>query len=694
MKIITKISACIFVVSLLFACVTDEDKLYNLDYIGAPANVSAVFDISRDNTGLVSIAPNADGAQLFSIDFGDDSDIADYKPGQIAQHNYAEGAHTVKIVAKGITGKTSGFSQQINVSFKAPENMVITAENDPIVSKQVNLTATADYATVIEVYFGEADDEEPKTALPGDVISYIYAQAGDYDITVVAKGAAIATADSTFTFAVTAIEGPVTAAPAPPARASADVISIFSDAYANIEGTDFNPNWGQSTVVSTEDVAGNPTLKYATLNYQGTQFATARDVSAMEFLHIDMWTSDAATVEVFPISLTTGEKSYNMPVTEGEWVSYDIPLTYFTDLGLSMADIHQFKFVGTDGSTIYLDNIYFYRAGSGPTSGLELPLDFESSTIDYAFTDFDGGAVTIIDNPQPSGINTSSKVAQMIKNAGQPWGGSYIALDNAIDFSTNKTFKMKVYSPRIGAKVLLKVENKDDGGINFEKEVATTVANQWEELTFDYSDINTAHAYHKIVLIFDLGTNGDGSANFTFLFDDIQLIDISGGLSQVDLPLDFESTTVAYVFTDFGGNSTVLGTDPEDAGNRVAVTTKGEGAETWAGTTIGTELGFASRVPLSTAASTMSIRVYSPAAGIPIRLKGEDHNDNTLTVETEATTTVANGWETLTFDFTNVAAGTNPYNPDIHFDKFSIFFDFGNTGNGAVYYWDDVKFNN
>ena len=56
-----------------------------------------------------------------------------------------------------------------------------------------------------------------------------------------------------------------------------------------------------------------------------------------------------------------------------------------------------------------------------------------------------------------------------------------------------------------------------------EKEVKTTVAGAWETLTFDYSAINTSNTYQKIVLIFDLGTVGDGSANFTFLFDDITL---------------------------------------------------------------------------------------------------------------------------------------------------------------------------
>jgi hypothetical protein len=102
------------------------------------------------------------------------------------------------------------------------------------------------------------------------------------------------------------------------------------------------------------------------------------------------------------------------------------------------------------------------------------------------------------------------------------WGGSYIELPSAIAFPASKTFRVKVYSPRVNAKLLLKVENATNGGIAFEKEVATTVANQWEDLSFDFSAINTANSYHKVVLIFDLGTVGDGTSNFTWYFADIR----------------------------------------------------------------------------------------------------------------------------------------------------------------------------
>ncbi|GAB2831817.1 hypothetical protein [Ferruginibacter profundus] len=318
-----------------------------------------------------------------------------------------------------------------------------------------------------------------------------------------------------------------------------------------------------------------------------------------------------------------------------------------------------------------------------------LPITFESPTVNYAFTDFGGGVVTKINNPQINGINTSAKVGKMVKNAPEVYGGSLITLGAPIDFSVNKVFRMKVFSPRVGAKVLLKVENLTNSGISFEKEVATTVANTWEDLVFNYSAINAANAYQKVVLIFDLGTVGDGSANFTFLFDDIRLTN-QLPVSLLTLPVTFDDPLVNYAVTDFGGNVTVDDVDPGNAANKVKKTTKTSGAQTWAGTTIGA--GFTSKIPFTATATQMTVRVYSPAAGLPVRLKVEDRTDNTKSVETEKLTTVANAWETLVFDFANQATGTAALNLTYNYDMASIFFDFNTAGNGKVYYWDDIKF--
>lgn len=167
----------------------------------------------------------------------------------------------------------------------------------------------------------------------------------------------------TFNPQVVSPSSPTVAAPTPPARNPADVVSIYSNAYTNAANTDFFPNWGQSTIVTFPLVQGNETIKYANFNYQGTQFASALNVTSMDTLHLDMWTANATAVNIFCISTGPVEKSYSLPITPNQWVSYNIPLTTFTNV--NMADLIQFKFDGGDGSkTIFLDNIYFYKPGA------------------------------------------------------------------------------------------------------------------------------------------------------------------------------------------------------------------------------------------------------------------------------------------------------------------------------------------
>lgn len=148
---------------------------------------------------------------------------------------------------------------------------------------------------------------------------------------------------------------------------------------------------------------------------------------------------------------------------------------------------------------------------------LNLPIDFETGS--FAFTDFDGGTATVISNPFPSGINTSTKVARIVRNGGATWAGSYLTLANKIDFTNSAVFSMKVYSPRAGMPVLFKLEG---GQPTTEISVNTTVANGWETLTWNFAG-KSSNLYNVLTFMFDFGAVGDGSANSTFLFDDIKL---------------------------------------------------------------------------------------------------------------------------------------------------------------------------
>jgi hypothetical protein len=522
MKLFKSITAFMIFLVIAVACTKEVDNLKELDSVTAPANISATFDITQDNTGLVTIIPSGEGVTAYLVTFGDvASEVPlEYAVNETIKHNYAEGVYEVAITAVGLSGLTADYKQEINVTFIAPENLVVTIDQDIANPALVSVSATADFASIMDIYFGDQPYEIPVHALPGEVVTHTYAEVGDYVITVIAKSGGVATTEFSDTITVYELTGPQMAAPTPPGRVPSDVISIFSGAYTDLPNTNFNPNWGQSTVVTFEEIAGDNTLKYMNLNYQGTQFENPIDASAMEYLHLDMWTDDASAINIFMISTGPAETPYALPITSGAWVSYDIPLTAFSTV-VDLSDVIQFKIDGTAGSSIYLDNIYIYRQGASTEPSL--PLDFESSTINYEWINFDGGVVTVIDNPQSNGINTSAKVAQMVKNAGQSWGGSWIGLDAPIDFSVNKTFKMKVYSPRVGAKVLLKVENMTNASIFYEVEELTTVEDTWEEITFDYSGISTTESYQKLVIIFDNGTVGNGSPDFTFLFDDIEL---------------------------------------------------------------------------------------------------------------------------------------------------------------------------
>jgi Secretion system C-terminal sorting domain len=163
----------------------------------------------------------------------------------------------------------------------------------------------------------------------------------------------------------------------------------------------------------------------------------------------------------------------------------------------------------------------------------------------------------------------------------------------------------------------------------------------------------------------------------------------------VDLPITFDLVGQDYTVIDFGGNmSTSATTGPAGSNGKVCKTIKTAGAELWAGTTMSTGAGLMNNIPLTATNKKMTVRVYSPIANAPIRLKIEESGDPTHSVETEAISGPANTWTTLTFDFANQAPGTAALNLAYAFDKASIFFNFGTTGAASgekTYYFDDVK---
>ncbi|WP_235298679.1 T9SS type A sorting domain-containing protein [Portibacter marinus] len=325
-------------------------------------------------------------------------------------------------------------------------------------------------------------------------------------------------------------------------------------------------------------------------------------------------------------------------------------------------------------------------------SQVDLPITFED-TIDYMLSDFGGNASEIVVDP----TDDTNRVGQATKNADQVWAGTTIGtngLANPVPFDDQNTIiSARVWSPTAGIPIRLKVENASDPGIAVEVEVMTTVAESWETLEFNFADgavgtLNLANVYDKVSIFFNFGTLGTGE---TYFFDDIIFIG-GGGITKslLDLPITFEDTaSVDYGLTDFGGNASMIVVDPTDENNLVGQATKTMGSEVWAGTTMGGS-GLASAIPLTSENASMTAWIWSPTAGTPVRLKVENAGDPGISVETDALTTAEGEWEMLTFDFTQNAEGTAAIDFSNTYNKISIFFNFGTSGTGETYYWDNV----
>jgi len=304
-------------------------------------------------------------------------------------------------------------------------------------------------------------------------------------------------------------------------------------------------------------------------------------------------------------------------------------------------------------------------------------------------------------------------------------GGAAVAANITAYFAKTETASGNVYDVNLSQKMTLVAETEYTvlfkakssiartmvAGLGLYADPWTNVAEsvsltaEWETFTLTQTTAVDGVGFgdENSRVLFDMGGDQGGQV----WIDDVSVTTKSGGsvdpeagdvgtgdnnILNAGEVINFNSTTAGlYGLDDFGNNVSTLVTDPTDATNTVVSIVKGN--ETWAGTTItrGTVI-----YPLTATETIITARVWSPEAGITVRLKLEESGDNTHTVETDAVTTKAQEWETLTFDFSNPATNdgnpTNPLNTDYVFDTLSIFMNFGSAGSSETYYFDDVTF--
>jgi len=84
----------------------------------------------------------------------------------------------------------------------------------------------------------------------------------------------------------------------------------------------------------------------------------------------------------------------------------------------------------------------------------------------------------------------------------------------------------------------------------------------------------------------------------------------------------------------------------------------------------------------------VTVQVYSPVSGLKILLRAQNERVNyTKYVQAQATTTKVNQWETLTFDFSNLAPGSQGLDLSVNYSTLAILVDPGNATRGIKLYF-------
>jgi hypothetical protein len=186
----------------------------------------------------------------------------------------------------------------------------------------------------------------------------------------------------------TSFAQPATNPAALPTLTPAQVISIYTDNfYADLTGVNFNPNWGQSgfATATTFTLSGNNMRHYPNMNYQGIDIKNgaanpAQNVSSLETLHLDVWSSNCSSLDIFLVTEANGERFVNRPLALNTWNRIEIPLSAYAALGIPLTQIKEFKFVTVapaGGANIYVDNIFFYTTQTLPAlSNFSVPSKF------------------------------------------------------------------------------------------------------------------------------------------------------------------------------------------------------------------------------------------------------------------------------------------------------------------------------
>ncbi len=410
------------------------------------------------------------------------------------------------------------------------------------------------------------------------------------------------------------------------------------------------------TVVITDSEAGTSASGPVTFTFTfsedvGTSF-TAEDIvvsggTAGAFTKVD---GTHYTLVVTPTATTAGN------------ISVSVAAAKFKDLALN-------------DNTAGADSQQAYDTRPAATGTVLASFD---ETTPLTFLGFNGAEGTTVEAGPTGG---SGKAIKILRSGGDPWAGAVVTSGVIALADNRRTITARVYSPTAGIPIKIKVEVPDSSASSAEASASTAVVAGWQTLTWVITGLDATKSYTKLVLLPNLATV-DAAPGKAYYFDDITLAEATAVVvppsNSSGLLASFDETP-ALAFLGFNGaeGSTVEAGPTDGSGKAIKILRAG--GDPWAGAIVTT-----GAIPLTADRKTVTARVFSPTAGIPMVMKLEDNN-GAASAETPASSAVVVGWQTLSWVFNGLDASKT-------FTKLVLLPRLGtvDAAPGASYYFDDI----
>ena len=156
-----------------------------------------------------------------------------------------------------------------------------------------------------------------------------------------------------------------------------------------------------------------------------------------------------------------------------------------------------------------------------PTVGGDVVLaSFDGATLPR-FEGFNGAETSSIAAGPAGGSGNAGKI---IRLGGEVWAGAKANVGPVPLTASNRTISARVFSPTAGIRMVLKLENESDAGINTgDIEATQAVVVGWQTLTWVVPADKVGPSYSWVVMLPNLGTKASTDPGETYYFDDIKL---------------------------------------------------------------------------------------------------------------------------------------------------------------------------